>query len=402
MIKDFIISKIDINDFQIFFNDNEISSYKKAIMTMLNYIKSYENKEMKIKKNSNKKQTTSDILELVYHDIILRRRGTHHIEAYETAANLVQQGIMFLPDNLTDKFELEMNLEPIAFDALGQYFENKRDDKNNILEDPILGLCYDELKKGYEGSGYIWEDCFCRFLMLNMHPKLSERQSIKHSSIFKKFVEKDETLQYYTFEGLYIIDEDFSEQNFKDYLLSNDAQSVYYPDNFVGPDNTLKIIKMSFKECIQINKKLSHEEYIKLPNIRIVIIQEKFLTTGKSLKGWELHAVDTCNLSKCYTGKKMESKYRDTFENEFIETNEGKELIDWSIGILCVVGDVPMKLDKETTYVDENNSEHQLFGCITPLSFNFEGELQELLIKTCKLSDKSLKIHIKELFESFY
>jgi len=45
-------------------------------------------------------------------------------------------------------------------------------------------------------------------------------------------------------------------------------------------------------------------------------------------------------------------------------------------------------------------SKHQLFGCITPLCFNFEDKLQELLIKTCKLSDKSLKIHIKELFEN--
>jgi hypothetical protein len=202
---------------------------------MLSYIDSYQTKEMKIKKNSDKKQTAKDILELVYHDIILRRKGTHHLAAYETAANLVQNGIMYLPDDLTDTFELEMKLEPIAFDALGQYFQKNR---KNILEDPILSLCYDELKKGYEGSGYIWEDCFCRFLMLNMHPKLGERQSLKDSSIFKNFVENDTTLQYYTFEGLYIIDKECSGQDFKDYLLSDDAQMAYFPENIVGPDNT--------------------------------------------------------------------------------------------------------------------------------------------------------------------
>jgi hypothetical protein len=129
---------------------------------MLSYLKSYEKKDILLKKNSEKKQATKDILELVYHDIILRRRGTCHLEAYKVAANLIQQGIMFLPFDLIDKIEAHMNLEPISFDALGQYFENKRENKNNILEDPIISLCYDELKKGYEGSGYIWEDFFCR------------------------------------------------------------------------------------------------------------------------------------------------------------------------------------------------------------------------------------------------
>jgi hypothetical protein len=156
---------------------------------------------------------------------------------------------------------------------------------------------------------------------------------------------------------------------------------------------------MSFKECIQINENLSYEIYQKLPDIRIVIIQEKYLTTGNSLGDWK-HAYDTCNLSKCYTGKKVESNYRETFEKNFINTTEGKDLIDWSIGILCVAGDVPNDLDKKIVNVD--NSKHQLFGCITPLCFNFEGDLQELLIETCKLSDKALNLHITELFKSFY
>ena len=33
----------------------------------------------------------------------------------------------------------------------------KRENKNDILEDPILKLCYNELKEEREGSGYIWE-----------------------------------------------------------------------------------------------------------------------------------------------------------------------------------------------------------------------------------------------------
>ena len=43
------------------------------------------------------------------------------------------------------------------------------------------------------------------FRFLNMHPNLNKIQSIKNSSIFQKFIEKDETLKYYTYEGLYII-----------------------------------------------------------------------------------------------------------------------------------------------------------------------------------------------------
>jgi hypothetical protein len=44
-------------------------------------------------------------------------------------------------------------------------------------------------------------------------------------------------------------------------------------------------------------------------------------------------------------------------------------------------------------------SSHQLFGCITPISFNFEGELQELLIRLCKLGDKSWKHRMIQLYE---
>jgi hypothetical protein len=109
--------------------------------------------------------------------------------------------------------------------------------------------------------------------MLNMHPKLYERKSIKYSTIFKKFIEKDDTLQYYTFEGLYIIDEKFSNEDFVKYLLSKNAQTIYFADNLAGPDNTLKLIKMSFKECLEINKDLSYEKYNNLPYIRIVNIQ---------------------------------------------------------------------------------------------------------------------------------
>jgi hypothetical protein len=78
-------------DLETFFYNNEVIFYKKAITTMLSYIISYEYKDMKMNDKSDKKRSTYEILEYNYHDIVLRRRGTHHLEAYQIAANLLQR-----------------------------------------------------------------------------------------------------------------------------------------------------------------------------------------------------------------------------------------------------------------------------------------------------------------------
>ena len=386
---------LNSNKFEEIINIQEPKWYESSISLMLTYFQSYQELEIMSGKYQHEKKVR-EILEYIYHDCIMRRKGKQQMLTYEEAANLIQQGIMFLPSTFKEKdFEIQMFQEPISFDALGQYFQMKRENKNNILEDPILKLCYNELKQEPEGSGYIWEDCFTRFIMLNLQPKLGKRESIQNSSLMKDFIEIDPTLIFYTLEALYITDEEYSKQDFISYLNSGNTTSIYFPDNFAGPDTVIPLAKMTFDECQNIDQKLAKKKFNSLPNIRMLVIQDKYLTSGQALSDSN-HAIDTCNLYECYTQKNKEKKeHRQKYE-EFLKTSKGKEIVNWSIGILCVAGNVPKDLDQK---IKVYSGGHHLFGCITPLSFNFESDLQNLLLYSCKLSDKDLGNQVRQFYD---
>jgi len=103
-------------------------------------------------------------------------------------------------------------------------------------------------------------------------------------------------------------------------------------------------------------------------------------------------AMDSCDLSKCFQYKDYQNtKLLDEYQN-FLKTKTGKEIVEWSISLLCVAGSVPNGTNRSVFGKD-----HKLFQCITPLSFNFEGELQTLLINVCKLNDKNLEMEVKDM-----
>jgi hypothetical protein len=262
---------------QEIFDSQEPIWYNSAIATMETYIQSYLEIEMKTGKYLHEKKV-KEILELIYHDCVMGRKGKKYMLGYEEATNLVQQGIMFLPSTFREKdFEVQMFQEVISFDALGQYFQMKREDEGNILEDTILKLCFTELKQETEGSGYVWEDYFCRFVMLNLQPKIGSRSSLSESTLMTKFIQMDQSLKFYTLEAQYIIDQETID--LEGFLLSNDTTKVYFPDQMAGPDTCIPLARLTLRECRVLEPSMSKTAYSSLPKVRFLVVQDKYLTT---------------------------------------------------------------------------------------------------------------------------
>ena len=401
---------------------DEPKMFLDAVLKSHEYIKSYENCLI----NSGvEEKKISEILKYIYFDLVMKRKRKNFTTLYSLAANLVQQGIMFLPSNLEKiNFSLELVEEPISFNALDFYFQKKRlsgVDTNNIeeiensfLKDPILEICYNDLLQFGESmpSRYIWEDCLCRFFMLSLRPTLKST-SIGYSSIMKSFVEIDYTLYFYSFEGVYVIDEDISENKFEftHYLMLGNGLLVYYPNIYVGNDISFTILRLNFEDCMKISKffniKFDKNIFNSLPLTRNLTIQTKFLTKDQNIDNQTLiYASKTCLIENSYSGKNNEnSNNRTDFKNNFldkkikinnIEILLSKNIVDWNIGIVCISGSLPKNFDEKVQKINENP--HHLIGYITPLNFNFKGKLQEFLIYCCHLGDKSLKRKVDDLY----
>jgi hypothetical protein len=405
------VNKID--DIEKIILENEPDWYKDAISKSLEYLKSYE--KININSNNIDEKKILEILKFVYFDLIMKRKFKNYMISYPIAAELVQQGIMFLPSKLKKmNLNIEYIKEPISFYGLNKFFQekrlkdvdmNKREEiENSFLKDPILELCYNDLIQlyGSEGTGYYWQECLIRFFMLSFRPIYEKRNSIAEANIMKEFVKNDITLHFYTFEGIYVIDKDYSKIEFIDYLLEKDITSVYIPDKFVGNDITFTCTKLTLNECKKICEKLNvdfnkFKDFInKLPLKRIISIQAKFISTGDAIDNEKLkYASQTCLIENSYLGKKNKNtNNRKIFENYLNELNE---IINWNIGIVCIAGKLPDEFDYNIKKINNNNS-HHLLGYITPLNFDFKEKLQNFLIDCCKLGNRILKRKLDELY----
>jgi hypothetical protein len=343
----------------------------------------------------------------------MKRRYKNYMISYPIAAELVQQGIMFLPSKLKKmNLKLEFIKEPISFYGLHKFFQEKRlkgvdtnkkeEIQNSFLKDPILDLCYNDLIQlnGGDGTGYHWQDCLTRFYMLSLRPIYEIRNSIAEAKIMEEFVKKDVTLQFYTFEGIYVVDKSVSNIEFIDYLLESDNTCIYIPDKFVGNDITITITKLTLSECKDICQKLkikfdTYKDLIeKLPLKRIITIQTKFNTTSVAYsKNKEAYALQTCLIENSYLGKKNnDSNNRKLFEGYLEKLTE---IIKWNVGVFCIAGTIQNDFIQKIVKKDTNN----LFGIITPLNFDFQGDLQNFLMDCCRLGDKKLKRKIDDLFD---
>jgi hypothetical protein len=408
------------------FMKNEHLWFSDATLKSLEYINSYEN--ITIDSGKSNKEVT-EVLKYIYFDLVMMRKKRKNITViYPLAANLVNNGIMFLPSSLTkSKLIIHYLDEPISFYALELYFQKKRLSieytkiEHTFLKDPILEQCYDDLLQNGASmpSRYIWEDCLCRFFMLSLKPKLnSDRISIGMSEIMKNFVNVDNTIYFYIFEGVFVIDEDITENklDFVSHLFSQNTNVVYYPNELVGNDITFTCSRLTYEECIILANDLSlnfdKEIYLKLPSTRNITIQTKFLTTDDNIDKKTLsYAAQTALIENSYLGKKnKDSNMRKQFEENFLNKKSiieeeiviSKDIIDWNIGIVCISGSLPK--DFQYNKIEKiNNITTHLLGYITPLNFKFDhSELYQFLLNCCHLGDKSFKRNVEEIYDDNY
>lgn len=388
-----IDSKLKENDFQNICDSFNEKWMESAISEAQNYLEGYLGKETPSDKYQPEKKV-KEILEYIYFDCVMRRKGRMYTLPYEDAVNLIQNGIMFLPSTFKENdFEIKMFKEIISFKSLEKFFQKEREKANDILFDPIIRLCYTDLIQEPKGSGYIWEDCFARFLMLDLKQS-SKRESIQESRLMKDFIQKDPTLKYYSCEALYIRDESTYGKDFTEYLRSDDPFTIFLPDNFAGPDSCFPLLKLDYQKCIEISGYIGIETYKNLPQIRYIVVQNKFLSSENPLNDVK-DAIQTCNLYKSYTRENDEKIEKRVSYEKFIQKNRMK--INSSLGIICISGKIPNNIKLDVTPF-EQDFKHS-YQVITPLSFDFTGDLQNLLIKLCKLSEKKLVINAKELYD---
>jgi hypothetical protein len=285
--------------------------------------------------------------------------------------------------------------EPAAIDAFEKFFFKKRG--RNIFEDPILRLGLKELKERSYGSDELWEDFFARYVTLDLRPSATVCP-VSQSSLMQDLAKVDPTLKYYCLRATYCMDENAYGGSFIDFLEKQDTGCFFFPTTSAGEDIAVFLEKLPIEPILGI----CQEKYEVLPSSRLMCFQNKYFTSGAKLSGQNLeHAWKTTLPQNSYLGKGKNAapELRKEFDKRILSSNKGKKMIEQSIGILVVAGDVNEK-ELPQQQGPDGEFEEQLFQCITLLNYKFPPELQAALENICKLKVKARKQKARELFES--